>query len=95
MWLKGARSQGGGQCWEGRGITGKKASFVDDTEHCFATDKNYLEEIFTHILFFPPLLNFLNIKNTDPQKRRKEEKNMEEHESHSSKEKIRAENSVN
>jgi len=29
----------------GRGVTGKKASFGDDTEHCFSAEKNGLEEI--------------------------------------------------
>ena len=50
MWLKGASSQGGGQCWGERGVTGKKASFVDETEHCFSPEKNDLEEIL-HIIF--------------------------------------------
>lgn len=48
------------------------------------------------LFFFPSLLKSMNIKNTDPEKRRKVEKNKEEHESHSRKEKnMRVENFVN
>lgn len=61
-------------------MTGKKASFVDDTALLFCREE-WLGEDFTHPVF-PPLFKFLNIKNTDP-KRRKEEKNTEEHESYS------------
>lgn len=80
----------------GRGVTGKKTSFVDDTERCFSAEKDGIEEILRRLFFFPSLLKSLNIKNTDPRKRRKEGKNKEEHESHSRKEKNRrVENFVN
>lgn len=52
-------------------MTGKKASFVDDTALLFCREE-WLGGDFTHPVF-PPLFKFLNIKNTDP-KRRKEEK---------------------
>lgn len=52
-------------------MTEKKASFVDDTALLFCREE-WLGGDFTHPVF-PPLLKFLNIKNTDP-KRRKEEK---------------------
>lgn len=69
MWLKRASSQGGEECWGGRSVTGKKASFVDDRALLFYRDE-WLGD-FTHPVF-PPLLKFLNI-NTDS-KRNKEEK---------------------
>lgn len=52
-------------------MTGKKASFVDDTALLFCREER-LGGDFMHPVF-PPLFRFLNIKNTDP-KRRKEEK---------------------
>lgn len=36
----------------GRGVTGKKTSFVDDTERCFSAEKDDIEEILRRLFFF-------------------------------------------
>ena len=54
------------------------------THTAFSTEE-WLERIFE--AFFTFILKFLNTRNTDPKKRMKGEKNMEENESHGRKEK--------